>query len=194
MLRRPQDVNPMLLLGLVVVLILSLGVLASAQLAGGGHIDQPYLAATPSEALSVGEAQLGKPFLMSTDGPDTFSCSGLMRYIMRTIGVDGDAPWVPEGYLSKYTPVAPANLQPGDIVIYPNWATMYAGNGMLLNANEVLGKVTFTPMNVAGTPEGIVRPPYAQQQQLPSSTTATQQYAQQQPLNGVAQQQYAQQP
>jgi cell wall-associated NlpC family hydrolase len=193
MLRRPRNVNPILLLGLVVVLVLSLGVLASAQLVGGGQMDQPSLSGTASEALSVGEAQLGKPFLMATDGPDTFSCSGLMRYIMRTIGVDGDAPWVPEGYLSKYTPVAPANLQPGDIVIYPDWATMYAGNGTLLNANEILGKVTFTPMDVAGTPEGIVRPPYAQQQyaqqQYAQQQYAQQQYAQQQ----YAQQQYAQQ-
>ncbi len=179
----PRTVNPIVLLGLIIFLVLSLGILANAQLGGG----------SAGDAIGVGEAQLGKPYVMSTDGPDTFSCVGLMRYILRTIGVDGNAPWAPEAYLSKYTRVDPANLQPGDIVIYPGWATMYVGNGMLLNANEVLGKVTFTPMNVAGTPEGVVRPPYAQQQQLPSSTTATQQYAQQQPLNGVAQQQYAQQ-
>ena len=71
------------------------------------------------EALSVGEAQLGKPFVLNTDGPDTFSCVGLMRYILRTIGTDSDAPWVPEEYLSRYPAVDHANLQPGDIVIYP---------------------------------------------------------------------------
>ncbi len=80
---------------------------------------------------------MGKPFRMSTDGPDALSCSGLMRYVLRTTGADADAPWVPEAYLSKYAPVNRANLQPGDIVIFPGWATMYAGNGMLLNANEV---------------------------------------------------------
>ncbi len=104
--------------------------------------------------------QLGKPFVMSTDGPDTFSCVGLMRYILRTTGVDPDAPWVPEEYLGRYAPVDPANIQPGDIVIYPNWATMYAGNGMVLNANEFEGFVTHTPMDYAGEPLGIVRPPY----------------------------------
>lgn len=109
-------------------------------------------------ALGIAEAQLGKPFVMSTDGPDTFSCVGLMRYALRESGIDPDAPWVPEEYLSRYSPVDPANLQPGDIVIYPNWATMYAGNGMLVNANEMEGVVTHTPMDAAGTPLGIVRP------------------------------------
>jgi cell wall-associated NlpC family hydrolase len=110
------------------------------------------------EALSVGEAQLGKPFVLKTDGPNTFSCVGLMRYILRTIGTDSDAPWVPEEYLSRYPAVDRANLQPEDIVIYPGWATMYAGNGQLLNSNEMEGVVTHTPMDVAGEPLGIVRP------------------------------------
>jgi hypothetical protein len=109
-------------------------------------------------ALGIAEAQLGKPFMMSTDGPDTFSCVGLMRYALRESGIDPDAPWVPEEYLSRYAPVDAANIQPGDIVIYPNWATMYAGNGMLVNANEMEGVVTHTPMDAAGAPLGIVRP------------------------------------
>jgi hypothetical protein len=35
---------------------------------------------------------------------------------------------------------------------------MYAGNGQLLNSNEMEGVVTHTPMDVAGEPLGIVRP------------------------------------
>jgi cell wall-associated NlpC family hydrolase len=81
-----------------------------------------------------------------------------MRYILRTIGTDSDAPWVHEEYLSRYPAVDRADLQPGDIVIYPGWATMYAGNGQLLNSNEMEGVVTHTPMDVAGEPLGIVRP------------------------------------
>ena len=166
MLRR---VNPMLLLSLIIVLILSFGIFASAQVAvnpvtslGGasGSADVQPVGSTAADAVSVGEAQLGKPFVMATDGPGTFSCSGLMRYILRTTGVDENAPWVPEEYLSRYTLVDLVNLQPGDIVIMPNWATMYVGNGMLLNANEVLGTVTHTPLIYAGAPLGAVRPPY----------------------------------
>jgi hypothetical protein len=83
-----------------------------------------------------------------------------MRYILRTAGVDADAPWVPEAYLDRYAPVALTDLQPGDIVIMPGWATMYVGNGMLLNSNEAEGLVTHTPLSVAA-PLGAVRPPYS---------------------------------
>lgn len=121
-------------------------------------VPQPMTGGGGGSALGIAEAQLGKPFLMSTDGPDTFSCVGLMRFALRESGIDPNAPWVPEEYLSRYAPVDPANIQPGDIVVYPNWATMYAGNGMLVNANEMEGVVTHTPMDVAGTPLGIVRP------------------------------------
>ena len=181
----PGRVNPAILLGIVSVAVLSFGLVASAQVLEGpvdvlpeGPAEESTDLAIPvaeeqfaqalegpvggtaSDALGVGEAQLGKPFVMATDGPDTFSCVGLMRHILRTTGVDPDAPWVPEEYLGRYAPVAPGNLQPGDIVIYPNWATMYAGNGMVLNANEFEGFVTHTSMDVAGEPLGIVRPPY----------------------------------
>jgi len=163
-------------LGLIIFLVLSLGILANAQLGGG----------SAGDAIGVGEAQLGKPYVMSTDGPDTFSCVGLMRYILRTIGVDGNAPWAPEAYLSKYTRVDPANLQPGDIVIYPGWATMYVGNGMLLNANEVLHTVTHTPMSVAGVPLGIVRPPYAGSQPLSEAIEPTAQPISEEAINTLA--------
>ena len=144
-----RRVNPIMLLGLIVVLILSLGILATAQSGGG----------TASDAIGIGEAQVGKPFRQASDGPDAFSCAGLIRYIMRTAGVDPNASFSPEGYLGAYPSVA-GDPQPGDLMIFPNHATMYVGNGMVLNANEVEGRVTHTPISVLGTPLGIVRPPY----------------------------------
>ena len=135
-----------------VMLILSLGITAIAQPAAP--------AGSAEAALAVGNEQLGKPFAYGAEGPDAFSCVGLMRYVLRTAGVDENAPWVPEEYLTTYAPVASGDLQPGDIVIYPGWATMYAGDGMVLNSNEVDGQVTLTPMSAVGEPLGIVRPPY----------------------------------
>ena len=159
----PRRVNPTMLISLVVVLVLSLGISASAKFTGNtaGSLTegaQQPTATSADTAVAVGEAQLGKPFLFGADGPNAFSCSGLVRYIMRTIGVDPNAPWVPEEYLSRYPSVDPTNPQPGDILIYPGWATMYVGNGMLLNANEMEGFVTHTPISVAGVPLGAVRP------------------------------------
>jgi cell wall-associated NlpC family hydrolase len=151
-----RRVNLLVLLGLIIVLVLSVGISANAQSTRG----------TAADAIAVGNAQLGKPFQFAAEGPDAFSCIGLQRYIMKTTGVDANPPWAPEGFLNApgYTPVSPANMQPGDLVIFPGWATMYVGNDMLLNANEVDGRVVHTPWSTAvgsaGEPLGIVRPPY----------------------------------
>jgi hypothetical protein len=168
MLRR---VNPVVLLGLIIVLVLSFGFLASAQILEGlGNViptgdavdtpanNAPAGGATGGDPVGVGMAQLGAPFQLGSDGPGAFSCVGLMRHILRTTGIDPNAPWVPEEYLSRYAPADLSNPQPGDIIIYPGWATMYAGDGMLLNANEAVGAVTLTPISSAGAPLGAVRP------------------------------------
>jgi cell wall-associated NlpC family hydrolase len=60
---------------------------------------------------------LGDPFEYGADGPDSFSCVGLMRYILRENGNHPDAPWVVGEYLNEYTRVAAADMKPGDIVI-----------------------------------------------------------------------------
>ena len=65
----PRRANPVILFGLTIVIALSFVLSAGAQTSGGG---------SGGEALSVGEAQLGKPFVLNTDGPDTFSCVGLL--------------------------------------------------------------------------------------------------------------------
>ena len=156
MLRR---VSSTVLLGLVLVLSLALTAIA-----------QPAQTGSADAAIAVGEAQLGKPFQYGAEGPDAFSCVGLMRYVLKTAGVDDNAPWVPEEYLSTYAPVAPGDLQPGDIVIYPDWATMYVGDGMLLNANEVDRQVTLTPIGAAGEPLGVVRPYDGQEANTPAAT------------------------
>src|SRR5918997_4290181 len=143
-----RRVNLLILLGLVIVLVLSFSLTASAQTKGSAE-----------SAVAIGKAQLGDPFEYGADGPDSFSCTGLMRYILRENGNDPDAPWVAEEYLNRYTRVSAADMKPGDIVIFSgDWATMYVGDGMLLNANEVDQQVTLTSIEAAGEPLGVVRP------------------------------------
>ena len=145
-----RKVNLLILLGLVIVLVLSFSLAASAQTKGSAE-----------SAVAIGKAQLGDPFEYGADGPDSFSCTGLMRYILRENGNDRDAPWVAEEYLNKYTRVSAADMQVGDIVIFSgDWATMYVGDDMLLNANEVAGQVVLTPRGSAGEPLGVARPNY----------------------------------
>ena len=153
-----RRVNLVILLGLVIVLVLSFSLTASAQTKGSAE-----------SAVAIGKAKLGYPFEYGADGPDSFSCTGLMRYILRENGNDPDAPWVAEEYLNKYTRVSAANMKPGDIVIYSgDWATMYVGDGMLLNANEVAQQVVLTPIGAAGEPLGVVRPYDGQEANTPA--------------------------
>ena len=55
-----------------VILVLSLGITAIAQPAAP-------TAGSADAALAVGNEQLGKPFAYGAEGPDAFSCVGLMR-------------------------------------------------------------------------------------------------------------------
>ena len=139
----------LLLLGLVFTLALTFTAPAAYALTPGQKANR---------AVVVAKNQLGKPYEYGTDGPNTFSCSGLMRYVLRTVRTDANAPWTPERYLKKYRHVTRAHMRPGDIVIYRDWATIYVGNGVLISSNAHRGHVARTRMVYAGKPLGIVRP------------------------------------
>ncbi|HEX2097598.1 MAG TPA: hypothetical protein VHF46_00885 [Rubrobacteraceae bacterium] len=165
----PLRVNPILLLSLILIFVLSIGIWASAQLGVNPIIGvgqepgltgaQPVQPAGGSgDPASLAEGQMGDPFMLGADGPDAFSCVGLMRFVLRETGIDPNAPWVPEEYLSRYTPVAPGDERRGDIAIFPGWATMLTGDGHVISANEMAGHVTKTPLSNAGAWLGVVRP------------------------------------
>ena len=136
----------MMLLSFVAVLVLSIGLFAVAK-PGGGSADA---------ALGAAMGQVGKPYSWGTEGPGTFSCVGLVRYALRSAGVDDAAPWDHMAYLSVYPTVSePA---PGDVVVYPDGAAMYVGDGQIVMANEVDQVVGTYGMNEVGTPVGFARP------------------------------------
>ncbi len=142
----PQRVRPIVLLGLIAALVLSIGIFASAKTGGGA----------PGDALAVGAAEVGKPYAYGTDGPGTFSCTGLVRHILRTIGVDNNAPWDHHAYLSAYpTHDKPV---PGDVVVYPDGVGMYVGDNTVLMANDADQVVGYYPMDSIGTPLGFANP------------------------------------
>src|ERR671916_363503 len=107
----PRRVKPIMLLSLVIALILSLGLFAGAQSGGG--------------AVGTALGQVGKPYAFGSDGPGSFSCTGLVRFALRSVGIM-DAPWDHHAYLSAYPTVA--SPEPGDVVVYPDGAAMYIGN------------------------------------------------------------------
>jgi NlpC/P60 family len=137
----PRRVNPIMLLGLVIALILSFGLFAGAQSGGG--------------AVGTALGQVGKPYAFGSDGPGTFSCTGLVRFALRSVGIM-DAPWDHHAYLSAYPTVA--SPEPGDVVVYPDGAAMYVGDGTVVMANHADGQVGTYPMGSIGTPVGFARP------------------------------------
>ena len=59
--------------------------LASAMLFGGAA---PAAAASEFDTLrSIARAQVGDPFLLGTDGPDRFDCSGLLSFAFDRAGL-----------------------------------------------------------------------------------------------------------
>src|SRR5215204_7652107 len=139
--RMPRRLNPIVLLSLVIALVLSLGLFAGAQSGGG--------------AVGTALGQVGKPYAMGTDGPGTFSCTGLVRFALRSIGIM-DAPWDHYAYLSAYPNVS--KPEPGDVVVYPDGAAMYIGNDQVVMSNHADGAVGTYPMGAIGIPVGFARP------------------------------------
>ena len=141
MLRR---VKPVVLVGLIATLILSIALLAGAN-TGGRYA-----------ALGAAMGEVGTPYGFGTDGPGSFSCTGLVRHALRSAGVDQNAPWDHMAYLGAYPTVS--EPQPGDVVVYPDGVAMYAGGGQVVMANHADGVVGTYGMNEVGTPVGFANP------------------------------------
>ena len=142
----PRRVKPVVLVGLIAALILSIGIFATANTGGG----------SPDAALGTAMGQVGTPYGFGTDGPGSFSCTGLVRHALRSAGVDENAPWDHMAYLSVYPTVS--SPQPGDVVVYPDGVAMYAGGDQVVMANEVDQVVGTYGMHEVGTPVGFASP------------------------------------
>jgi cell wall-associated NlpC family hydrolase len=97
----------------------------------------PAAAATPAAQMAVDTAlaQLGDPYEWAGAGPDTFDCSGLTQYAYGAAGMH--LPHSSRLQSATGTPVAYADLQPGDLVFFYSPVShvgMYIGNGQIVNA------------------------------------------------------------
>lgn len=99
-------------------------------------------------AVRVACAQIGKPYVWGSDGPDSFDCSGLTQYAWKAAGVTlthfTGAQW------REGTPVDRANLRPGDLVFFYSdlhHVGMYVGNGLLVHASRAGVPVKMARLN-----------------------------------------------
>lgn len=107
--------------------------------AGGPVVPEGYVAppvdGVNSAALRTALTRLGAPYSWGATGPSQFDCSGLMVWSYAQEGKT--LPRSSQAQAVSGAPVAPADMQPGDLVIYYPGAThvgMYAGDGLVLHA------------------------------------------------------------
>lgn len=83
---------------------------------------------------------LGTPYEWGGNGPNTFDCSGFVKYVYKQFGVNLNR--VACDQATQGTPVSRENLQPGDLVFFKrpgeviHHVGMYVGNGNYIHAPQ----------------------------------------------------------
>jgi cell wall-associated NlpC family hydrolase len=98
-----------------------------------GSVVAPTAAA--QVAIDTALAQLGKPYVWAGAGPDSFDCSGLTQFAYAAAGIA--LPHSSQMQSEIGTPVARADLQPGDLVFFYSpvgHVGIYLGDGLMVHA------------------------------------------------------------
>ncbi|GAA1857179.1 hypothetical protein GCM10009836_41790 [Pseudonocardia ailaonensis] len=98
-------------------------------------------------AMNTALAQIGKPYRYGASGPSAFDCSGLTSWAFKQVGVT--IPRTSRAQSAVGTPVAKANLQPGDLVFFykpVSHVAIYIGNGQVVHASTSGQPVKISPL------------------------------------------------
>jgi cell wall-associated NlpC family hydrolase len=121
--------------------------------------DVPAPSKGAAAAVAYARAQLGKPYVFYTAGPETFDCSGLTMKAWQMGGVS--MPHYSGAQFAMFPHVPLRALQPGDLVFHgPGGAdhvAIYVGNGMQIAATHTGSYVLLQPVDYPKL-SGAVRP------------------------------------
>ena len=144
-IRTPSSARRPLPLGRRAVVALTLGAgMVLTPLPALAHPTAPAPAASAAVAAPTAAAQvavdtalahLGKPYVWGGAGPNSFDCSGLTQFAYAAAGIA--LPHSSRMQSGIGTPVAYADLQPGDLVFHSSPVShvgMYIGNGQMVHA------------------------------------------------------------
>ena len=109
--------------------------------ANGGSLDEILL------------AQLGKPYVYGGNGPNSFDCSGLAKYVYGKIGVTLPRVASDQQYVGTAVERTMESLKFGDLVFFaPPGRTsathvgIYVGNGQMIHAPQTGDVVKYSPI------------------------------------------------
>ncbi|MEU1985730.1 C40 family peptidase [Nocardia sp. NPDC019395] len=96
-------------------------------------------------AVQAARSKLGAPYVTGGTGPNTFDCSGLVKWAYQQAGVD--VPRTSWSQLSAGTPVSLDQLRVGDVISYSGGghSALYAGDGNVIHAATTT--VEISPMS-----------------------------------------------
>jgi cell wall-associated NlpC family hydrolase len=140
--------------------------------AAPGRIPRVYGRQAVEYMIKRGASQMGVPYSWGggtpngpsrgvDSGADTvgFDCSGLTRYAFAGVGV-----LIPRFSGDQYNTgrhVPPSQAKRGDLIFYgpggSQHVTIYLGNGQMLEASSLAGKVTVSPIRTAGMTPDVTR-------------------------------------
>lgn len=71
---------------------------------------------TRAQIVQLALAQVGKPYILGTQGPDTFDCSGLVQWVYAQHGIATGRTTFDQ--LPRLRPITPDQIQAGDLVYF----------------------------------------------------------------------------
>lgn len=111
----------------------------------------PTVMAEPTDVVAAARSRIGYPYAWGAAGPDRFDCSGLVVWSFAQTGVT--VPRTSQQQASAGQPVARADLEPGDVIVfYPNASHvgLYSGGGLVIHASAYGRPVAEVPIDAAG--------------------------------------------
>lgn len=124
----------------------------------GGNFSSVPTSGRVGVVIAYARAQLGKPYVFATAGPNTFDCSGLTKMAWAQAGVYMDH--FSGSQFNQFPHVSINSLQPGDLVFKGpggrDHVALYIGGGMQIAATHTGDYVRLQPLG--SNLSGAVRP------------------------------------
>jgi cell wall-associated NlpC family hydrolase len=96
-----------------------------------------------SDVVAYAQQFVGNPYVWGgnslTNGAD---CSGFVHQVFKHFGID--TPRYSQSFKSSGQPVSYNNIQPGDVVVYDGHVAIYAGGGLIVEAQSTKAGITNT--------------------------------------------------